>query len=209
MRALLTLLCAAGVALPAPAQQPVPPVPGVVQPTPYYPLKKGTKWSYKAGTDVVVVEVGDTKKIGTDDATELKTSVGGVKVGDELVAVRADGVYRLAVNGQPVVPALCFLKLPIKKGDSWAFDMKIGPPMGAAAPQETLKGKFTLSEETATVGGKKYEKAVKVTGQDLLANGQKMNLTCWYAENVGMVKLSAELSGVPIGLELVNFELPK
>jgi len=209
MRALLTLLCAAGLALPAAAQQPAPPVPGVAQPTPYYPLKKGTRWTYKAGTDVVAVEVGDTRKVGTDDATELKTSVGGVKVADELVAVRADGVYRLAVNGQPVVPALCFLKLPIKKGESWAFDTKIGPAMGATAPPETLKGKFTLSEEEVAAGDKKYPKAVKVSGQDLLANGQKMSLTYWFAENVGMVKQSAELSGVTIVLELVNFELPK
>jgi hypothetical protein len=208
MRALLTLLGVAGLALPAAAQAPVP-LPGVVQPTPYYPLKKGTRWTYRAGPDIVVVQVGDAKKFGAEEGHELTTLVGGVKMANEYVAVRADGVYRLEVNNQPVTPPLCFLKLPIKKGESWSFDAKIGPPAGATMPIESLKGKFTVGEEDLTVGEKKYPKTVKVFGQDLLANGQKMSLTYWFADKIGMVKQSAELGGVTITLELTEFSEPK
>jgi hypothetical protein len=188
MRALLILVC---LALPLTGQQP-PPMPGE---TPYFPLKKGAKWTYRAGPDTVVVTVKDVKKFGTnmEDAYELETTAGGAPQATELIVPRADGLYRVQINNTAVEPPVCFLKLPVKKDNSWNVDSKMG--------NETLKGKFVSGEEEITVGGTKY-KTVTVTGHEMLANGQKMSLVYYFAEKVGMVKLAADLGGVKVTLEL-------
>src|SRR5262245_35030387 len=152
MKTLLSLLCAAVLLGPAHGQ------PGSTKSShfPLYPLKKGAKWTYKAGPDTIVVVVKKIEKVGMEEQSELETSKSdGTVLANEHVIVRGDGAFRTAVGNVLVEPAMCFLKFPEtpmqggpgEKPDkpekpkpvSWTVNSKVG--------KETLSGKFTLGEQ--------------------------------------------------------------
>src|SRR5262249_26844258 len=129
---------------------------------------------------------------------------GGKVVASEHVVVRKDGVYRCAVAGQEVKPALCFLRLPAKKGEKWNVDSTIGG--------ERVTGAFEEGEEEVPVAydkDKKKVKAVTSAAKELIVNNQRMALTYYFAPGVGMVKQVANLAGAVVTLELVKYEPPK
>jgi hypothetical protein len=175
----------------------------------YYPTKKGTKWTYKAGNETIVVEIKDLKKFDANDQVELETRVGGVVVGTEHVFIKSDskgddkpnGLYRVAVANTGLNPGLLFLKLPPRKGQSWVVNSKLG--------SEEVSGKFTSGEEKGVkVPAGTYD-TITVSAPDLLAQGKKMSLAYFFAENVGLVKQVAKYEGVEVVLELVKYEPAK
>jgi hypothetical protein len=199
MRSILSVLCAVVLLGPARAQD-------VTKDTNLYPLKKGSKWTYNAGTDTVLVLVKESKKVGMDEEFELETSVGGMPVASEHIIVKPEGVFRVKVGNVAVVPPVLFLKLPAKNkegkptGESWTVNSKVG--------SDTLSGKFTIGGEEITIekpAKTKYQ-TITVSGPELLANGQKMKLTYYFAENMGMVKQVASIAGVDVVLELLKYE---
>ncbi len=162
----------------------------------YYPLKVGNTWTYKVGPNKVVVKV-----VRIDDGVaHLESNTAGDKVTlTEEVQAKADGVYRVAAADKKVTPPIKFLLLPPKKGESWEIDAKIG--------DEKLKGKFKVDEVAElTVGDKKYENVVVVTGDDLDANGTKISVVTHYAKDVGMIKQTIKAADQSIVLELEKFE---
>jgi hypothetical protein len=165
----------------------------------YYPLKVGNSWTYKFGENKVVVSV---VRIDDGIAHVESSSAGGKITSTEELQARADGVYRVATNGKKVTPPVKFVALPNKKGESWEIDSKIG--------DETMKGKFKVEEVAElTVRGKKYEKVVVVTGDDLDANGTKLSLVTHYARGIGMIKQSMKAGDQTILLELEEFKAGK
>jgi hypothetical protein len=161
----------------------------------YYPLKKGNKWTYKVqgAPNSITVTIASVDK----DGALLETALEGQVQSTEKVLVKDDGVYRTEVNKMKPDAPIKIVKLPVKKGDSWEIDTKVGA--------ETIKGKFSVREDEVTVAAGKY-KAVVVEGKDFEINGQKMNLTTWYVDKVGIVKLSFSLAGTEAVLELEKFE---
>ena len=49
-------------------------------------------------------------------------------------------------------------------------------------------------------------KTLTVTGQDMEANGVKLNLTCYFARDVGLVKQVMEMAGMKRVMELEKYE---
>jgi hypothetical protein len=167
--------------------------------TAYYPLKVGNAWTYKVGENKVVMSV---VRIDDGVAHIESSSAGGKITLTETLQTKADGIFRQEANGKKVVPDLKFLALPSKNGETWEINSKIG--------DETMKGKFKVEEiAELTVGGKKYEKVIVVTGDDLDANGTKLNLVTHYARGVGMIKQSIKAGDQTILLELEEFKAGK
>jgi hypothetical protein len=164
--------------------------------TAFYPLKVGNSWIYKRGDDKLVISVVRIE----DGIVHIEsTSQGGKVTLTEQLRAKADGIYRSVVNDRKLTPELKFLALPAKNGEAWEIDSKIG--------DETMKGKFKVEEvDELTVGGKKYEKVIVVTGNDLDANGTKLNLVTHYARGIGMIKQSIKAGDQTILLELEEFK---
>ena len=166
---------------------------GAGKETPYYPLKKDATWTYKVMGNQIIMKVAG----GDKEGTKVETIVNGKAIASEHIQVRDDGVYRVMINGQKPEAPVKFLQLPPKAGASWTVETKIqGQP---------IKGTFVTSEEEITVLGNKY-KTIKVEGKDFDISNMKTNITYWFAEGVGIVKLSFSLGGMDATLELDKYE---
>jgi hypothetical protein len=170
--------------------------------SPYYPLKKGTTWTFKAptkmgGAQTITVQVTGGDKDGAKVETIIKDKDGKDKsVASETVVVQDDGLYRTTVNGVKSDAPVRFLKLPPKKGESWEVETKI--------QGQAVKGTFSADEEEVTVPAGKY-KAIKVEAKDFSVAGLKTTIACWYAEKVGIVKQSFRVGDTEVVLELEKF----
>jgi hypothetical protein len=194
-------------AAPAGAQPPTPMGEGD-----YFPLQKNTTWTYKAGRSTIIVKVVGEEKIGNEMCSKLETSVNGMVVANEHVAVRKDGIVRCAVSGQAVTPPLYFLKLPPKKGATWDVNAKV-------AGGEKVSGKFEEGEAELLATWEKVEKdqpdqkpkmvkTVTVTTKNMSVSGQPLSLTYYFAPGVGIVKQDATVAGTTVTLQLTGFVLP-
>ena len=89
----------------------------------YFPLKKGTKWTYKVGDNVVEVVVVKGEKPG--DEYQVDTFVGKEPAKTtEWYVVKADGVYRTKVKDDKLDPYVKVLALPVKKDTTWDINSK-------------------------------------------------------------------------------------
>ena len=162
-----------------------------------YPLRKGSKWTYKSGTDNVEVVVKDVAKVEKEDVYEMVTSINNTPMAAEHVVVRKDGVYRVKIGGLEVKPPMLFLKFPVKKGESWQVASAVGP--------ENLGGKLTIGETKVKWDNKDVD-AITVTGPEMTANGQKMSLSYTFVKDVGMFATSATIGGAKLELTLTKYE---
>ncbi|HEY7158332.1 MAG TPA: hypothetical protein VH575_30585 [Gemmataceae bacterium] len=173
--------------------------------TPYYPLRVGATWHYKAGEGKFTVRVAKHEKVGATLCARLETTREGKVVGSQHLAVTADGVYchDQTVEGNVVQtpkPPILVLKLPPKKDDGWKIDSK--------ADDQPFRGAFQIGEEEIKVAAGTY-KTIRVTSQDLEVNGLKPVITTYYARDVGMVKQVIQENNVTLEIELEKFEAGK
>jgi hypothetical protein len=165
----------------------------------YYPLKVGNTWHYKVGDKKVSTKVAAQEKIGDLMTARIETIIDGNVVANENIAQTADGIVRVAVNGQKADKPVLLLKLPPKKGESWDIDTKIAG--------ETVKGKLTANEEDIQVPAGKFKTAS--SSGDFQLNGQPGKFGSWFAPDVGIVKLTIAAAGVDLTWELQKFEPAK
>jgi hypothetical protein len=173
-----------------------------IKDSPYYPLKVGTKWTYKVGTNSFNMQVTKHEKVGEVLCGVIETSKDGNVVLTEYVGVKDDGVYRFSPAGDKV-DAYRVLKLPPKKGDSWKVELKMGG--------QVFKGAFKVDEAEITVPAGKYKTFVATSDgfevTDPNGNQLKLVLKSWFAEKVGLVKNSIKLADKPeVIVELEKFE---
>lgn len=194
---LLAILLAAALitALPLLSQEASP------DPRVYFPLQVGNTWRFvnSAGAETVT-QVVRIEKVQNEEGYRLETSVANRVVSSEVLAVRPDGIYRLAANDVPLNPPMPVLKNPLKAGASWSFQSQV--------KDRTIGGTLTvqsLAEAEMTRAGK--FKCVKVAGDNLQLDKQKAALTTWYAPQVGPVKISIKIGEQETTLELVEFKL--
>jgi hypothetical protein len=202
MKWLLTTLLAAAVLSAAAAQ---PPGAEAVKQTPYLPLQVGNTWTYRLGEQKVVLKVAKYEKVGDVTCARVEMLVEGMPKSYEMVGVTDDGVYRYAFEGKRIEPPLRFLKLPPKKGETWPVDSALGKSDKGGG--QTIKGTFKAGEEKVTVPERKdaYD-TVTAGSDDLDVAGEKMGLTYYFAQNVGMVKQVMDVAGQKVTLELEKFE---
>ena len=157
----------------------------------YFPVKKGTKWTYKYAESDVVMEV---KESGAD--VKVDTLSNNKAVASETLQLKADGIYRIKINTLDIVPPLKILELETKdgklvpkaKGTKWPVDSKV--------QQASLTGEYEIGETAkmslpAPLGD---VDATKVTATLNIA-GTATTVTYWFAPNKGQVKVSYTIAG--------------
>ncbi|MDB5312488.1 MAG: hypothetical protein JWO38_6690 [Gemmataceae bacterium] len=167
--------------------------------TDLFPLKPKSKWVYKLpdGQEVTVVVVGN-EKVGTEDCVKLDVIVGGQTKASELYFVKADGVYRAKVKDDKVDPPIKILALPVKKGEAWKIDSKVGT--------QTVKGEYKITDDKAKVkvAAGDFE-AVLVEAGDIDVAGTKTSLKQWFVAGKGIVKTTFSIQGTESALELKEY----
>jgi len=158
----------------------------------YYPLAKGSKWTYStdyADDTVLVHEVTGTEKVGDVECfiVEHKTigpTLGTRMMRKEWVAADADGVViRKVSRGKSeldVVKPFFKIKHILRKDDEWKGEAKAEE--NAPHYEYRVEG-----EEDVEVPAGKY-KAVKVHVKIESGSRHAAEGTEWYSKNVGIVK---------------------
>jgi hypothetical protein len=175
---------------------------GKKAPPDYYPLGEGTKWHYRVEVGGKTVQVtNQVAKVETIDGqplARLETVVGeGQVTASEHLRTTPQGVFRHRYNGIAVSPPLCLLKYPVKDGESWATDIKIG------GMQLKVRCRVGGAEEVEVPAGK--YKAV-TSDVETAVMGVKITTKYWFAPGVGVVKQTANLGGQDVSLKLEKFE---
>jgi hypothetical protein len=195
--AMIGFAAAAAVAAQPPAA--TPPAAPAAAGTDLYPIKAGSKWTYKVG-DATTVEM----KVEKAEAGEftLGTYVNAKQVASETVKVEKDGVVRSKINGQTITPPVKFLSLPAAKGTKWKIDSKIT----INGTEHSIKGEFECKDlkEKIKVKDKEYE-TVLVEGPEFETAGTKSSVKYWFAPGKGVVKLSYSIAGNEAILELAEY----
>jgi hypothetical protein len=174
----------------------------------YYPLKVGTKWTFKLSgqTEKFVLSAVKEEKVGTQDCVKVEARLGDQLKGSEHIAVLNDGVYRFKYGDQAIEPPVCFFRPSGKKGVSWPFSFKFGP--------NTATGKFEMDVEDVEVPAGKFPGAfvVRAEANEKPAMGEaemRSTTTIWLAKHVGIVKQVITIGDTRITLELEKMEEPK
>jgi hypothetical protein len=165
-----------------------------------FPLKKGTKWTYKVGENLVDVVVTKVEKVGAEEQYTLETIVGKEPRTTEVVTVKADGVYRIKAKEDKLDPPVKVLQLPAKKGDKWTINSKMGT--------QTIKGELTVVNDKEIVKTPAGEfPTVFVEGKDMDFAGSKTTVKLWFAKDRGIVKEEFKMqNGEIVTLELSKYE---
>lgn len=159
----------------------------------YYPLAKGTKWTYTTdyGADTVLVhEVTGTEKIGDTECFIVEHKTVGPELGTRLMrkewlASDEDGVkiHKVSRGKSELEVEKAFFKIKhvLLKNDEWK---------GAAKAEDNPPhyNYIVLGTEDVEVPAGKY-KATKVQVRIESGTRHSAEGTEWYAKNVGIVKV--------------------
>jgi hypothetical protein len=170
----------------------------------FYPLTKGSKWTYTMGSTEVVVKVTDVDK---DGAAKLVTEHSGKQVASETILVKADGIYRTKINDAPIEGTVKILGLKDgkpTKGEKWDVKAKV--------QASEVSGQFETKDvgTTVKVGGTDYKDVAYVEGPKFTIAGTDTAVKYWFSPKTGIIKLSYSIGGTEsTPLELKSFEAGK
>ncbi|MCA8997615.1 MAG: hypothetical protein KDA80_11535 [Planctomycetaceae bacterium] len=161
-----------------------------------YPLKVGNEWVFKSGPVELIEKVAAIEEINGEPCARIETVYNGKVVAHEHLAVRKDGVYRVAVAGQLVDPPLCFLKFPAQPGTQWAVRSKV--------KESEIAGRFVLSQTKVQLPAGEYP-ALMAEGKDFESEGTKLSFSYYFIPRVGKVKQQISAGGKEAVLLLKTF----
>ena len=164
---------------------------------PYYPLKTGSKWTYKVQGGPITMEVKGTEKVGQASGFKIEVMAGNKVSATEVIGVTPDGVVRYNVNGVAAEPPVLFLPTDPEAKKEWTVDSK-----GGGQP---LKGTFRASKEKVTVPAGTYD-TIHVKGTGMQVGNTSSDIDYWFAKDVGIVKLRFTLGSQDATLELEKYE---
>jgi len=182
-----------------------PPATSTLEQCELYPLAKDTQWFYRSGPLEVREKVTRHEDFQGEFCARIETFYEDRVISFEHVAVRPDGVYRVAVGGKPVEPPLKFIGLPAQPGAKWTINSLV-----AGKP---LKGEFTSSEGTWQFRSHRGDqdqsfKTYKVSGDNFQAGGEAVSFTYEFVPQLGKVKQTARVHGLETTIELRDFTAP-
>ncbi len=152
----------------------------------YYPLTAGATWVYNMGATEVTVRVKSVEEKDGVKTGVLATEHNGKEVATETIRVDKDGVTRTHVNNTKVDPELLILKFGLADEEGWTVKSKV--------QQTEVGGTFTLKGvEKVTVPAGELD-AVVVKGDCKIA-GTATQMTHWFADGVGIVRLKYTIGG--------------
>jgi hypothetical protein len=164
-----------------------------------YPLAKDTIWIYRSGPLEVREKVTRQEEFQGELCARIETFYEDRVAGFEHIAVRTDGVYRVAVGGKPVEPPLKLISLPAKPGVRWKVDSKIDG--------KAIRGEFVTSEGSFQARSPRGDqdqsfKTHRVTGETFEAGGEAVSFTYDFVPQLGKVRQTAKAHGLETTLEL-------
>jgi hypothetical protein len=168
---------------------------------PLYPLKVGTKWTYKVKDqeEKFVVTAVKEDMVGDQNCIKLEARLKDRVVASEHVAILKDGIYRFKFDDKAIEPPVCFCKLPATKGQKWELKFKVAGKEGVA--------KFESGEEEISVPAGKFQTMV-VKGE-VIEDSVPIKMSLWFAPGWGIVRQVIDSGGQqPIVLELESIERP-
>jgi len=169
----------------------------------YYPLEAGNSWTFRVdvnGKEVTATSrIAKIEKINDISMGRLEVTVNDKIVGTEHLQQNDKGVFRHRLNGLEVEPPLELLRYPVKAGEKWAGELKVGADTGKFSAE--------AGEETIEVAAGKY-KTVRVAIQ-LIEKGKTIDTTYWFAKDVGIVKQTVVTEGLKLVMELERFDRKK
>jgi hypothetical protein len=202
--------------------------------TPYFPLKIGNKWAYKAGDQAVLIHVD---KIDNLDITRRFDKMGKPEVGT-VAAFRLEissGAAQDLLRPDPDKTGKSFRQLTehvlvVSNPDAKSEDQGIFRVTGAGKdvvpplrffklpPRDgdtwecnstsdgmPVKGTFTCKQaKSVTVPAGTYQDVYESNGQ-LSIGTKKMDTTYWFAASVGIVKQHVKIGDYEVTLELKEF----
>ncbi|MBP3956287.1 hypothetical protein J8F10_13435 [Gemmata sp. G18] len=172
---------------------PAAPVPKHLMPEEplYHPVKKGTRWVYTDNDIERVYEIADVKPAkhgGSIVTVEAVTNTG--RVLEEKLEVSPRGLVRLEHLGAPAASPVRLLRCPVQADKEWPFRTDRAVPNGPY-----IQGTMTATgPEDVTVPAGTFS-AIRVELKATLFMGDTpvsdINVTSWYAPNVGTVKYTS------------------
>ena len=168
-------------------------------------MKVGNKWHYlvELGNGRKVVFLYQIAKIEDVDGKQLarvEMVINGEIRGTEQIGVDAGGVFRHRINHIPMSPPACLLRNPIKEGETWKAEIKLGDE------PVSMTAKTGIHEEVKVPAGTYRAISVAI---DKKEGGTQARITSWFAPGVGIVKQSIVMQGGNITMELMKFENSK
>lgn len=163
----------------------------------YYPLAIGSRWEYVTKIGAIVTEVTKHEEIGGVMCARVEAKLGNGKTSSEYIHIDKDGVYRYQASDQGISPALRFLSLPFKEGDSWKVESKT---LGL-----TVKGTFSVTKGSITLGGVEYKDVLICNSDDFMISDKNVKHTYWFAKGVGIVKQTVTYGKHEMVLELKKY----
>jgi hypothetical protein len=173
----------------------------------WFPVQKGTAWTYVEGTAEVRVVSRGTVKVGDIECWKLENEIGQSDSRTEYYAIDDKGVslHRIEMWQQEQLfesvpePAIPRLKFGLKKGETWEWK-------GTSAGRGE-KAKYTIEGEAEIeVAAGKYA-CVKVLTEAETDQG-KYTVERWYAKGVGVVKQVIKMGDREVKRELKKYEKP-
>jgi hypothetical protein len=152
----------------------------------FFPTREGDRREYEVRTgDKVEGSYADeiTKVEKRDGALHVSVTRTYPESGSavSVIAVSADGLFRVAANGQAVDPPTTLLKLPARVGTKWDYE--------GGATYTVIK----VDEEVEVPAGK--FKAVRV---ELADPGAAARTTLWFSPAVGVIKITSGTDRVQV-----------
>jgi hypothetical protein len=153
----------------------------------YFPLKVGTKWHIRSESsngppDRVTAEVAEIDQIaGQPFMARLATSRRGVIWEMDQVSRTARGIMRHQIGTFDVSPPVRLLIFPVRVGQSWEGEIRLGPAKTRAACR------ILRTEEVEVPAGR--FKAVVVYREIQVEGEPKFTYLEWFVAGVGGVKV--------------------
>ena len=170
----------------------------------YYPISEGNKWQYLIKAEgqperKLIYQIAKIEMIDGESLARLETVVNGNVAASEHLQITEKGLFRKRFNGTEINPPICLLKFPIKDGEKWESNTKIGTI--------ELKVKCNLEFEEAVVPAGKF-KCAKVH-VETEQKGANILTTYWFAPELGMVKQYVDINSKAFSVQLEKFENSK
>lgn len=166
---------------------------------PFMPTAVGTRWLYSSGTVAVEERILSVDDVDGEKCLRVGTFVNSMPLAYEHIAVRKDGLYRVTIGGEKVVPPVCFLKISGGSSEKWKIQSKVG--------EEPVVGDFVAGKTLVNVPAGRYT-AVTSKGTNFKVPNGELEFTYYYAPGVGKVKQLVKLGENSTELLLEALVLP-
>jgi len=166
----------------------------------FYPLEDGSFWKYQDSNNKTIVKKAvREEKFGYYPSVLLEVSEGKTVLSSEHIGVTNEGVFRFALDGKRFDQGALLLKDKPKVGDKW--------PINITLDTGKIITEVKVSEEEVSVPFGKFRCFVTTTlGKD--EKGVEFQLKNYYAQKVGVVKMTIEKAGKKhYELQLLEFKL--